>query len=265
MIVFSDLDRSIIYSNKFLNTDREYENIEIYNKKKISYISLNTIKYIQKIQGKGMFIPTTTRTAKQFLRIDFSSKGIDFPWSITSNGGIILDGNNPLESWIKEVKQIKNNAYPIEIMVSDFEKYTNLPGITNFKIAEDLFFYIVVNWNEFKVSMIEEYTSTLISKNWTFYVSGRKIYFLPKDISKENAISYLVNYLEIEKFSVIGDSTMDLGMLNIGHMSYVLRHGDLLNYNIDKNFIISKHEGMRGSEEVLSNIIENYNLEIAYG
>ncbi|MBO3443383.1 HAD hydrolase family protein [Clostridium sp. CCUG 7971] len=265
MIVFSDLDRSVIYSNKFLNTDRKYENIEIYNNKDISYISLDTIKYIKKIQEDGLFIPTTTRTFEQFKRINFSSKNIEFTWAITSNGGTILRDNKIFDKWNKEVDKILQKACPIEKMVSDFEKYTRLPGITNFKIAEKLFFYIVVDYNEFKVSMIEEYTSTLGSKNWTFYVSGRKIYFLPKDISKENAIDYLVNYLEIEKFSVIGDSTMDLGMLNIGHMSYVLRHGDLLKYNIDKNFIISKYEGMRGSEEVLSSIIENFNLEIANG
>ncbi len=34
MIVFSDLDRSIIYSNKFLNADSKYANIEVYREKK---------------------------------------------------------------------------------------------------------------------------------------------------------------------------------------------------------------------------------------
>ena len=38
MIIFSDLDRSVIYSNKFLDADIEYESIEIYNGKEISYI-----------------------------------------------------------------------------------------------------------------------------------------------------------------------------------------------------------------------------------
>ena len=46
MIVFSDLDRSIIYSNKFLNADSKYANIEIYREKEISYISLDTINLI---------------------------------------------------------------------------------------------------------------------------------------------------------------------------------------------------------------------------
>ncbi|HBL5977815.1 TPA: hypothetical protein LR624_003634, partial [Clostridioides difficile] len=72
MIVFSDLDRSIIYSNKFLNADSKYTNIEIYREKEISYISLDTINLIKQIQYYGMFIPTTTRTVEQFKRIEFN-------------------------------------------------------------------------------------------------------------------------------------------------------------------------------------------------
>lgn len=264
MIVFSDLDRSVIYSNKFLDTDREYENIEIYNGKEISYISLDTIKHIKKIQEDGLFIPTTTRTAEQFQRIDFPSKNIKFAWAITSNGGTILKDNKVFEGWSKEVKRILKNACSIDKMVSNFEQYKSLPGVTDFKIAENLFFYIVVDWNNFKVNMIEEYTSLLDSKGWIFYISGRKIYFLPKDVSKENAISYLANHIGVEKFSVIGDSTMDWGMLNIGHTSYVLKHGDLLNYDIDKKIIVSDSEGMIGSEEVLSHIIDQFNIEKAH-
>ena len=72
MYIFSDLDRTIIYSNKFLDTDVRYQNIEKYEGRDISYISLNTIRYIKKLQDMGMFIPTTTRTTEQFNRINFN-------------------------------------------------------------------------------------------------------------------------------------------------------------------------------------------------
>lgn len=255
MKVFSDLDRSIIYSNKFLNTDKQYENIEVYNGREISYISLGTIKYIQEIQEKGMFIPTTTRTIDQFLRINFKDKGINYRWAITSNGGNILKDGKVLESWNKEVRSIKSKAEPIEEMVKNFEKYIFIEGITKFDIAEDLFFYIVVDWDKFKLNKIEKYIEELSLKNWVFYINGRKIYFLPKNLTKESAIEYLVRELKIEDFSVIGDSTMDLGMLNIGSKSYVLRHGNLLDGYVNENFIVSKYKGMDGSEEILSYIL----------
>ncbi|MCC0782247.1 HAD hydrolase family protein [Clostridioides sp. ES-S-0108-01] len=256
MIVFSDLDRSIIYSDKFLNTNSEYTNIEIYREKEISYISLDTINLIKQIQYYGMFIPTTTRTVEQFKRIGFNKYGIHFPWSITSNGGIILKNNEILKSWSERIDKLKSDYEPIESMIEKFRDYLNIDGITNFKVAEDTFFYIVVDFSKFNLDLIKEYINILESKNWRFYVSGRKIYFIPKEISKENAIKYLTKELEIESFYAIGDSIMDYGMLNISNKAYVLRHGDINKNEIENSFLLSSFSGMSGTEEILANILD---------
>ncbi|MDB0441372.1 hypothetical protein C4R89_18090 [Clostridioides difficile] len=256
MIVFSDLDRSIIYSDKFLNTDKRYTNIEIYKGKEISYISLNTINLIKQIQYYGMFVPTTTRTIEQFKRIEFNKYGIYFPWSITSNGGVILKDNEILKSWSEKIDKLKSNYEPIESMVDKFKTYLNIEGITNFKVAEDTFFYIVVDLKKFNLDSIREYINILESKNWRLYVSGRKIYFIPKEISKENAIKYLTKELGIEDFYAIGDSIMDYGMLDISSNAYVLKHGDINKSEARNKFIASKSDGMSGTEEILSKILD---------
>ena len=90
MIVFSDLDRSIIYSKRFLKDDTTKLEIEIYNGENISYISKETVELIKKIKQNSYFIPTTTRTIEQFKRISFSKYGLDFKYAVTSNGGNIL-------------------------------------------------------------------------------------------------------------------------------------------------------------------------------
>ncbi|MBY2477685.1 HAD hydrolase family protein [Clostridioides difficile] len=256
MIVFSDLDRSIIYSDKFLDTDKEYTNIEIYREKEISYISLDTINLIKQIQYYGMFIPTTTRTVEQFRRIEFNKYGIHFPFSITSNGAIILKDNKILKSWSEEIEKLKPNYEPIESMIEKFKDYLDIEGITNFKVAENTFFYIVVDFAKFNLGSIKEYLNILESKNWKFYVSGRKIYFIPKEISKENAIKYLTKELQIESFYAIGDSVMDYGMLNISNKAYVLKHGDINKNETENSFISSTFNGMSGTEEILSNILD---------
>ena len=43
MVVFSDLDRSIIYSKRFLGKDKSELEIEIYKNENISYISKKTV------------------------------------------------------------------------------------------------------------------------------------------------------------------------------------------------------------------------------
>lgn len=261
MYVFSDLDRSVIYSNKFLDTEVKYSNIEKYEGREISYISLDTIEYIKQIQDIGMFIPTTTRTTEQFNRINFEQFGINFPWAITTNGGYILKNNKVLESWNKEVQNIKNKSCGLNIMIKDFEKYTKLPGVIKFAVASELFFYMVVDYSIFDINCLKEYVNTLDGKNWNMYISGRKIYFLPKGITKENAIKYLLKELNIKEFTAIGDSTMDYGMIKSADYGYVLKHGDMLSTNENIDFFVSNFEGMNGSEEILGNVIESNKVE----
>ena len=50
MVVFSDLDRSIIYSKRFLGKDKSELEIEIYKNENISYISKKTVKLIKQLQ-----------------------------------------------------------------------------------------------------------------------------------------------------------------------------------------------------------------------
>lgn len=260
MLVFSDLDRSIIYSNKFLNTDVDYSNIEVYEGREISYVSKYTIDMIKQIQKRGFFIPATTRTLNQFSRIEFSKFGINFPWVITSNGGVILRNGEILESWQVKLKEILSKSKSIDEVVESFKKYKDCPGILKFRKAEELFFYLVVDLEVFKINMLKEFTDTLDTIGWKVFMSGRKIYFLPRGLTKENAVKYLAEVVGIETFYSIGDSLMDDGMLSLSDNPYALKHGELSSIALVRGFDISISEGMKGTEEILQSIIIKGNI-----
>ena len=255
MLVFSDLDRSIIYSNKFLNTDVDYSNIEVFEGREISFVSKLTIDMIKQIQKRGLFIPATTRTLNQFNRIEFSKFGINFPWVITSNGGVILRNGEVLESWKVKLKEVLSKSKSIDEVVESFEKYKDCPGILKFRKAEELFFYLVVDLEVFKINMLQEFTDTLDTIGWKVFVSGRKIYFLPSGLTKENAVKYLAKEVGIETFYSIGDSLMDDGMLSLSDNPYTLKHGELSNIALARGFESSESVGMKGTEEILKSII----------
>ena len=61
MVVFSDLDRSIIYSKRFLGEDKSELEIEIYKNENISYISKKTVKLIKQLQKNIEFIPVSAQ------------------------------------------------------------------------------------------------------------------------------------------------------------------------------------------------------------
>lgn len=261
MVVFSDLDRSIIYSKEFIQEESNTLDIEIYKGENISYISQKTIENIKKIKKNSDFIPTTTRTIEQFKRINFKKYGLDFKHAITSNGGnILINGEVDIEYKYFIEEKLKLSSY-ISDIIKLFKEYKNIDGIKKFRVAENLFFYIVVNEERFDLNNLNSFTEKIRDLNWDVYMSGRKIYFLPREIKKSTAVKYICDKYGYKNTFAIGDSTMDSDMLNFCDYSYILRHGDFVNY-IKKGdkFIISDKKGFEGSEEILDKIILCQNI-----
>lgn len=265
MVVFSDLDRSIIYSKKFISEKNDLLDIEIYNGENISYISKKTIELIEKIKSNSYFIPTTTRTIEQFKRIDFKKYKIDFKYAITSNGGHILIDGEIDKSYKLFVNDKLNESATIEEAINLFYKYDIVEGVKKFKVAEDIFFYLVVDMEKIDMKRLDVFAKNLEDLKWKTYTSGRKIYFLPNELKKSTAVNYICEKFGYKNTFSIGDSTMDEDMLDFCKYSYILKHGDLINNlkNTDK-FKISEKEGFLGSEEILRDIIlcqNNINLK----
>ncbi len=260
MIYFSDLDRTIIYSNKFIGKEKNEICVETLNGEEISYMSPKTIEYLKEILKEKKFIPTTTRSIEQFKRIKFNEHDINFEWSIVSNGGNILYKGEIVKEWTEILaSKLKTCGSLTYIMESFKEKYENIEGINKIRDVDDVFFYIVVDKNIFDESNIEIFKEFLLEYKWDLYVNGRKIYFLPKVLTKEAAIEFLSNYLNEKKFGALGDSIMDLNMLKVAYKAYIPKGSYIENYDINCNRYISLKSGFLGIEEILKSIlIEKY-------
>ncbi|MBU5336864.1 HAD hydrolase family protein [Intestinibacter bartlettii] len=256
MVVFSDLDRSIIYSKRFLGENSKELEIEVYKGENISYISQKTVNLIKEINKNSCFIPTTTRTTEQFKRIEFSKYGLNFKYAITSNGGnILIDGDIDKDYKIFIEKKLELSS-SIDDTIKLLEKYKSVYGIKKIRKAEEFFFYIVVDKEEFDLRSIEGFIREIKGLNWDTYKNGTKVYFVPSALKKSTAIKYICDKLNYKQTFAIGDSIMDKDMLEFCRSSYLLGHGDLVNILQKENpFLVSKKSGFEGTEEVLNSII----------
>lgn len=256
MIYFSDLDRTIIYSNKFIGKEKNEICVETLNGEEISYMSPKTIEYLKEILKEKKFIPTTTRSIEQFKRIKFNEHDINFEWSIVSNGGNILYKGEIVKEWTEILASKLQTCGSLTYIMESFkEKYENIEGINKIRDVDDVFFYIVVDKNTFDESNIEIFKEFLLKFKWDLYVNGRKIYFLPKVLTKEAAIEFLSNYLNEKKFGALGDSIMDLNMLKVAYKAYIPKESHIENFEINSNSFISKKSGFSGTEEILKDIL----------
>ena len=257
MYYFSDLDRTIIYSKKFIKNDCNEISVEKYNGEDISYMTKKSIDILSNINKEKVFIPTTTRSIEQYKRIEFQKNNINFEWAIVCNGGCILHNNERVKEWDIIINERLKECGSFEVIRSNFKEYEDIKGIKKVSEVYKMFFYIIVENDIFNKELLKNYVEYLKKENWCIYYSGRKIYFIPNVIKKEEAIKYLVEKLDIKSFTALGDSIMDKGMLEIANNSIIPKDSFLKEDEINNKSYIPSTSGLVGVEEILNNILRD--------
>lgn len=256
MYYFTDLDRTLIYSKKFLDDNSKGICVEKYNGEDISYMTNKAVEQLITILNSKIVIPTTTRSIEQYERIEFAKNNIVFNWAIVCNGGCIIHNGERLKEWDNIIEEKLKYCGSFEEVRKSFEHYENVAGILKVREIYNMFFYMVVNKEEFIKESIEAFVKFLEKENWNVYYSGRKIYFIPNAIKKEEAIKFIVEKLKIKSFTALGDSIMDEGMLEIADNAIVPKGSFLTDYyEMDNRKYNPEKEGLQGLEEILEVIL----------
>ena len=145
----------------------EVISIEKYKGEDISFVNKEIIDALQKLSEKELtIIPVTTRTIEQFKRIDFKKFNINFEWAITNNGACILKRGQPLAEWQEYTKEKLANSEKLSSVLAKYEEYTKNNGILRTKIAEDLFFYSILDKKNFKLTELDHFAKYIENVGW---------------------------------------------------------------------------------------------------
>lgn len=255
MIFATDLDRTIIHSSKFIQNRDDAICVEMLEGKEISYMSKRALLLLDKLKQKNTLkiIPVTTRSIAQFKRIEPLQ---NLPFAITSNGGIILYYGEVLSPWNHKIKQLVerkvNEYHKIEDILVKYNSYlTRVPTL-----IDDIFFFTKVRENEKEeISSILE--GELKNLNWEFTIQGIKLYIMPKEISKENALKFLREYLNDNFLITAGDGKLDVGFLNMGNERIVPENSEVIQYlDLTKKNYKFVPEGIKGPEKIFQELLD---------
>ena len=91
----------------------------------------------------------------------------------------------------------------------------------------------------------------LDTKIWQISFYGKKIYAIPIEITKGNALRFICEHLLPSNQTIIsaGDSSLDMSMLNYSDYSIIPNDSNLSNLNINR--YIKKGEGVYSADEIL--------------
>ena len=249
MIFASDLDRTLIYSQRFLDDakDLKAKCIEILNGKEISYMSEKAIALLNELVNQEKIIPVTTRSIEQFRRVKPFQ---NCQYAITSNGGTILYFGQVLEEWESRIKDIvSKNMDQMEKIMEGIEKQGFF--IYQPKLVDNKFIFTKTD----DVDKCREYLEKVINPSvFQYSIQGQKAYVIPSEISKEEALKFLKRKLGEKELIVAGDSNLDADMLNFADIALIPGHSEL---KIDKpNTVYISSTGLKAGEDILRVVVE---------
>jgi hypothetical protein len=257
-LIASDLDRTLIYSRRFFDEFTDATCVEIYDGAPISFMTVDAVARLEALARDRIVLPATTRTVAQFERIQLP--GGPYQYAVTSNGGTILCDGAPDARWSATVaERIRAESTPIAEVVSALRTRASDEWVSNFRIAEGLFCYLVVEESRLPADFLEEWRRWCEPRGWLVSRQGRKIYSVPAGLCKSTAVAEvrrrLVERGELDELAPLlaaGDGSLDAGLLVYADAAIRPAHGELHTTNWSAfGLTVTKASGATAGEEIL--------------
>lgn len=259
MIFASDLDRTLIYSDNFV--EEGMDNIVSAEKKDgadLSYISEKSKKLLSIISEKAMFVPVTSRSLEQFNRVTLL-KEVKIKYAVVANGGIVLKNNEIDKVWEEKIENKMSEIITPEELLLDIGEFLKHSQVKSYRCCDKLFDYIVLKSQFIEEDYLENLSEYCNKKGYSTVKNGRKIYIIPYFMNKWEPLKYIMDLEQDNEIITAGDSILDFPMLKNSVKGFIPAHGELnIQYKEligkNKNLICTRNEGVYSSEEFLNSI-----------
>lgn len=250
-ILFTDLDRTLIYSakqvKKYGNSFTDLVVVEKKNDKPLSYMRSDVWEKLK--NGKAEYhnnkiVPVTTRTWEQYSRISLPFKHED---AIILNGGRIFINGEEIIEWNKKLKEQIGSL--ITSTFTWLEQYLNTPSfkVEHVKQADGLFIYVTApktNTSEQVNSLEDVLVDICAEKELNLSRQDTKFYLLPPFLSKGEAVHEYCRITGFEGYSMAtGDTVLDYSMAEYVDLFIRPAHADHLTI-FPSNMIDTIHKGV---------------------
>lgn len=261
MILASDLDRTLIYSQNAIdqyspNINDELYVAENYDDGPFSFMTKKASGFADRLIKENLLVPVTTRTLAQYDCINLS-QNVNVKWAIAANGAEVLYNGKVDSEWNSYIlNQLKCNCSALADVENDIKKYEKLEWFLKQKVADNWFIYIIIKPDLLDIVTKDEIKKIANKNNWQLSIQGRKLYLVPNSINKLTAIKYVSEKCDVRNFIAAGDSLLDKQMVISAHCGFVPAHGELFNQYkeglfVGSNLAVTEKSGIKAGEEIL--------------
>ncbi|MCX4630070.1 HAD family hydrolase [Streptomyces sp. NBC_01443] len=234
VLVASDLDRTLIYSAAALGLTMpdpvapRLLCVEVHESKPLSFMTETAAALLAELTADPavVFVPTTTRTRKQYQRIRFPGRPAKY--AICANGGQLLVDGVPDRDWRRRVAaRLAEECAPLEEVHGHLLATADPAWLRKVRVAEDLFAYLVVERALVPEEWVKALTEWADGRGWTVSLQGRKIYAVPRPLTKSAAMHEVARRTGASTTLAAGDSLLDADLLLAADASWRPGHGEL--------------------------------------
>ncbi|MER5774645.1 HAD family hydrolase [Streptomyces sp. NPDC002039] len=234
VLVASDLDRTLIYSTAALALTMpdpvapRLLCVEVHEHKPLSYMTETAAGLLTELSADPdvVFVPTTTRTRKQYQRIRFPGRPAKY--AICANGGQLLVDGIPDRDWRRDVAtRLAEECAPLEEVHAHLLATADPAWLRKARIAEDLFAYLVVERDLVPPEWLKALAEWAEPRGWTVSLQGRKIYAVPRPLTKSAAMREVARRTGATTTLAAGDSLLDADLLLAADRGWRPGHGEL--------------------------------------
>ncbi|WP_329036952.1 HAD family hydrolase [Streptomyces sp. NBC_00178] len=256
-LVASDLDRTLIYSAAALQLDMPDERaprllcVEVYGRAPLSYMTETAAALMGELARTTVFVPTTTRTREQYGRIHLPGPAPRY--AICANGGhILVDGVSDPRWQERVTRRLAEECASLAEVRAHLQAASHPSWLLKERVAEDLFAYLVVDRGALPEGWVKELADWADPKGWTVSLQGRKIYAVPKPLTKSAAMREVARRCGAAKTLAAGDSLLDADLLLAADRAWRPGHGELADSGWGApNTEVLRERGVGAGEEIL--------------
>ncbi|MCX5396748.1 HAD family hydrolase [Streptomyces sp. NBC_00102] len=256
-MVASDLDRTLIYSTNALQLTMPDADtprllcVETYGSKPLSYVTETAAGLLEELGRTTVFVPTTTRTREQYHRI--SLPGPAPAYAVVANGGhILVDGESDPAWHAGVLERIAGECAPLAEVRAHLAAVSDPAWLLKDRVAEDLFAYLVVERSLLPEGWVKELVDWAGPRGWTISLQGRKIYAVPRPLTKSAAVREVARRAGADLTLSAGDSLLDADLLLSTDLAWRPGHGELADTGWHTGGVVALQEqGVLAGEEIL--------------
>lgn len=266
-LVACDLDRTLIYSAAALGlTGTTHDGIgpppprlvvaEMDGGFPRTFLTRGAEEALRAIDAAAVFVPTTTRTHAQYLRVRVTDAVPAY--AVVLNGGqIVVDGRAD-EDWTRQVASgLSAECAPTDEVAEHVWKVFDPRWTTWLRVADELFCYAVVDREEMPTGFVRDLAGWCGERGWTVSLQGRKVYVVPRPLTKSAALAEVARRVGAGRMLAAGDSLLDADMLDAADLGVRPAHGELHDLAWSRPHVtVTEAAGVLAGEEIARCLLE---------